>query len=139
MSYPVPRPALVLAVAVGVIACSDATGVEPPPVEVIEHVITENVVADVFESVGDAEDRILIEVPDPTFVTELESYLDAMNQQIADRDVYAAERSMLQARALLSRADLSVEVQDSYADLGAVELILDQTETLINAALGREG
>ena len=137
MLYSVPRSVLAVAVAVGLMGCSDATG-PVDQVEVIEHVITENVVADVGESIGDAEDRVLVEVPDPTFVTELQSYLDAMNQHIADRDVWSAERSLLQARALLARPDLGIEVNDSYADLGAVSLILDQTSALIDAALGRQ-
>jgi hypothetical protein len=137
MPFSVPRSILVVA-AVGTMACSDATS-PVVPVEVIEHVITESVVADVGESIGDAEDRVLVEVPDTAFVVELQSYLDAMNQHIAELDVWAAERSLLQARALLARPGLGVEVEDSYADLGAVELILDQTQALIDAALGREG
>jgi hypothetical protein len=137
MLYSLPRSVLAVAAAVGLMACSDSTGVELP-VGVIEHVITESVVADVGESIGDAETRVLVEVPDATFVTELESYLDAMNQHIANLDVLAAERSLLQARALLARPGLSVEVQDSASDLGAVALILDQTQALIDAALGRE-
>ena len=137
MLYSLPRSVLAVAAAVGLMACSDSTGIEPP-VGVIEHVITESVLADVGESIGDAETRVLVEVPDATFVTELESYLDAMNQHIANLDVLAAERSLLQARALLARPGLSVEVQDSASDLGAVALILDQTQALIDAALGRE-
>lgn len=137
MLYSVPRSALLFAAAVGLMACSESTAPNDQ-VEVIEHVITESVVADVGESIGDAEVRVLVAVPDGAFVTELESYLDAMNQHIADRDVEAAERSLLQARALLARPGLSVEVQDSASDLGAVALILDQTQALIDAALGRE-
>jgi hypothetical protein len=137
MLYSVPRSVLVVAAAVGLMACSDSTGIDDP-VNVIEHVITESVVANVGESIGDAETRVLVEVPDVGFVTELRSYLDAMNQHIADRDVESAERSLLQARALLARPGLSVEVQDSASDLAAVALILDQTQALIDAALGRE-
>jgi len=138
MPYSIPRSALVLAVAVGLAACSDATSPPDDQGTVIEHVITEAVVADVGESVVDASDRILPTVPDHAFVVELDSYLDAMNHYIAERDVYQAERSLLQAKAVLARPGLSVEVQDSAMDLAVVALVLDQTQALIDAALGRE-
>ena len=138
MPYSVPRSVAVVAAALALMACSDVTN-PIDQVEVIEHVITENIVADVGESIGDAEDRVLVQVPDTAFVVELQSYLDAMNQHIAERNVWDAERSLLQARALLARPGLGVEVEDSYADLGAVSLILDQTQALIDTALGREG
>lgn len=138
MLYSVSRSIVAVAAATGLMACSDITN-PIDQVEVIEHVITENVAADFGESIGDAEVRLLAEVPSETFVFELKSYLDAMDQHIANRDVWAAERSLLQARALLARPDLGVEVEDSLADLAAVSVILDQTQALIDAALGREG
>ena len=138
MLYSVPRSALLVAAAVGLMACSESTAPNDP-VEVIEHVITESVVADVGESINDAEARLLIDISDPVFTAELRGYLDALDQHIADRNVVAAERSLLQAEALLARPELSIEVQDAAADLGAVSLLLEQAHALIDAALGREG
>jgi hypothetical protein len=107
------------------------------PIDRPAAVFTESVLATVDVTVGDATGRMLPALADSAYAASLSGYLDALNRQLAVRDIVSAEATLMQARALLARTDLSLEVQDFAADLSAIELVLDQTEILIDRAAGR--
>ena len=130
------RSTLMAAVVVGLSAC-DGAPLSVEPIDRPAAVFTESVLATVDGTVNDATDRMLPALADSAYAASLSGYLDALNRQIAVRDIASAEATMAQARALLARTDLSLEVQDFAADLSAIELVLDQTEMLIDRAAGR--
>ena len=130
------RSTLMAAVVVGLSAC-DGDSLSVEPIDRPTAVFTESVLATVDGTISDATDRMLPTLADSAYAASLSGYLDALNRQLAVRDIASAEATMVQARALLARTDLSLEVQDFAADLSAIELVLDQTEMLIDRAAGR--
>ena len=131
------RSTLMAAVVVGLSACGDGSPVAVEPIDRPAAVFTESVLAAVDGTVMDASERLLPTLADSAYAASLSGYLDALNRQLAVRDIVGAEATLMQARALLARTDVSLEVQDFAADLSAIELVLDQTEVLIDRAAGR--
>jgi hypothetical protein len=137
MLYSTLRSTLMAAVVVGLSACQDGTPLSLEPVDKPTAVFTESVLATVDGTVIDAQDRLLPALADSAFSAELSMKLDELNAYVAARDISRAELSLLDARAMLARTDVSLEVQDFAHDLSAIELLLDQTEALIDRAAGR--
>jgi len=131
------RSTLMAAVVVGLSACADGSPVALEPIDRPAAVFTESVLATVDGTVMDASERLLPTLADSAYAASLSGYLDALNRQLAVRDIVGAEATLMQTRALLARTDVSLEVQDFAADLSAIELVLDQTEVLIDRAAGR--
>ena len=131
------RSTLMAAVVVGLSACADGSPVALEPIDRPAAVFTESVLAAVDGTVMDASERLLPTLADSAYAASLSGYLDALNRQLAVRDIVGAEATLMQTRALLARTDVSLEVQDFAADLSAIELVLDQTEVLIDRAAGR--
>jgi len=137
MQSSILRSTLMAAVIVGLSACQDGS---PLPLEPVDHptaVFTESVLATVDGTVIDANDRLLPALADSTFGGALKLKLDELNALVAARDISRAEVALLEARAMVDRTDVSVEVQDFAHDLSAIGLLLDQTEKLIDRAAGR--
>ena len=131
------RSTLMAVVVVGLSACQDGTPLSLEPVDKPTAVFTESVLATVDGTVIDAHDRLLPALADSAFSAELATKLDQLNTYVAARDVSRAEVSLYEARAILARTTVSLEVQDFAHDLSAIELLLDQTEILIDRAAGR--
>lgn len=131
------RSTLMAVVVVGLSACQDGTPLSLEPVDKPTAVFTESVLATVDGTVLDAHDRLLPALADSAFSAELAAKLDQLNTYVAARDVSRAEVSLYEARAILARTSVSLEVQDFAHDLSAIELLLDQTEILIDRAAGR--
>jgi hypothetical protein len=130
------RSTLMAAVVVGLSAC-DGDSLSVEPIDKPTAVFTESVLADVDGTIADAGERLLPALDDATYAATLSSYLNTLNQQLAVRDIVSADATMLQARALIARTDVSLEVLDFAADLSAIELLLDHTEDLLDRAAGR--
>jgi hypothetical protein len=137
MQSSILRSTLMAAVVVGLSACQDGTPLSLEPIDKPTAVFTESVLATVDGTVLDAHDRLLPALADSAFSAELASKLDQLNAYLAVRDISRAELSLFEARAMLARTDVSLEVQDFVHDLSAIELLLDQTEMLIDRAAGR--
>ena len=137
MQSSILRSTLMAAVVVGLSACQDGTPLSLEPVDKPTAVFTESVLATVDGTVLDAHDRLLPALADSAFSAQLASKLDQLNAYVAVRDISRAELSLFEARAMLARTDVSLEVQDFAHDLSAIELLLDQTEMLIDRAAGR--
>ncbi len=131
------RSTLMAVVVVGLSACQDGTPLSLEPVDKPTAVFTESVLATVDGTVIDAHDRLLPALADSAFSAELATKLDQLNGYVAVRDISRAELSLYEARAILARTSVSLEVQDFAHDLSAIELLLDQTEILIDRAAGR--
>jgi len=131
------RSTLMAVVVVGLSACQDGTPLSLEPVDKPTAVFTESVLATVDGTIIDAHDRLLPTLADSAFSAELATTLDQLNTYVSVRDISRAELSLLQARAILARTNVSLEVQDFAHDLSAIELLLDQTEILIDRAAGR--
>jgi hypothetical protein len=131
------RSTLMAAVFVGLSACQDGTPMSLEPVDQPAAVFTESVLATVDGTVVDANERLLPALADSAFAAELKARLDQLNGYVAVRDILHAESSLADLRAMLARTDVSLEVQDFAHDLSAIELVLDQTEKLIDRAAGR--
>jgi len=131
------RSTLMAVVVVGLSACQDGTPLSLEPVDKPTAVFTESVLATVDGTIIDAHDRLLPALADSAFSAELATTLDQLNTYVSVRDVSRAELSLFQARAILARTSVSLEVQDFVHDLSAIELLLDQTEILIDRAAGR--
>ena len=137
MQSSILRSTLMAAVVVGLSACQDGTPLSLEPVDKPTAVFTESVLATVDGTIIDAHDRLLPALADLAFSAELATTLDQLNAHVSVRDISRAELSLLQARAILARTTVSLEVQDFAHDLSAIELLLDQTEILIDRAAGR--
>lgn len=137
MQSSILRSTLMAAVVVGLSACQDGTPLSLEPVDKPTAVFTESVLATVDGTVIDAHDRLLPALADSAFAAELQRKLDQLNAYVAVRDISRAELSLFEARAMLARTDVSLEVQDFAHDLSAIEMLLDQTEMLIDRAAGR--
>ncbi len=131
------RSTLMAVVVVGLSACQDGTPLSLEPVDKPTAVFTESVLATVDGTVIDAHERLLPALADSAFSAELASKLDQLNAYVSVRDISRAEVSLFEARAILARTTVSLEVQDFAHDLSAIELLLDQTEILIDRAAGR--
>lgn len=131
------RSTLMAVVVVGLSACQDGTPLSLEPVDKPTAVFTESVLATVDGTIIDAHDRLLPALADSAFSAELATKLDQLNGYVAARDISRAEVSLYEARAILARTNVSLEVQDFAHDLSAIELLLDQTEILIDRAAGR--
>jgi hypothetical protein len=137
MLYSRIRSTVVAAMFVGLSACQDGDPLSLEPVDQPAAVFTESVLATVDGTVIDANDRLLPALADSAFAAQLTSKLDQLNSYVAARDISRAELSLADLRAMIARTDVSVEVLDFAHDLSAVELLLDQTEILIDRAAGR--
>lgn len=137
MLYSILRSTLMAAVVVGLSACRDGTPLSLEPVDQPAAVFTESVLATVDGTISDATERMIPTLADTAYAASLSGYLDALNRQLAVRDIVSAEATLVQARAFLARTGVSLEVQDFAADLSAIELVFDQTEMLIDRAAGR--
>jgi hypothetical protein len=131
------RPAMVIAVAVGLAGCGTEHRLPIEPADPVAAVITAEVMADVAGTVADADERLLTTLDDASYRAELSTVLEELNHHIALRDVASAEAALGRARLLTERATVSVETEDFAADLGAIGLILDQSEVVLDAAAGR--
>jgi len=131
------RSTLMAAMFVGLSACQDGSPLSPEPTQPPEAVFTESVLATVDGTVIDANDRLLPALADSAFSSALSAKLDQLNAYVAARDISRAEIALFEARAMVDRTDVSVEVQDFAHDLSAIGLLLDQTEILIDRAAGR--
>lgn len=133
----ISRSALLIAAVVGLAACEDRHLLPIEPVDPVAAVFTADVIADVDETVADADERLLPTLDEASFRTEIVTVLAALNRHVAARDVASADAALAQARALVARPALTIESEDFASDLGAIELVLDQTEALLDAAAGR--
>lgn len=131
------RSTLMAAVVIGLSACQDGTSLPLEPIDKPAAVFTESVLATVDGTVLDANDRLLPALADSAYGAQLSLKLDELNAYVAARDISRAEISLLEVRAMLARTDVSLEVLDFAHDLSAIELLLDQTEILIDRAAGR--
>lgn len=131
------RSTLMAAVVIGLSACQDGTALPLEPIDKPTAVFTESVLATVDGTVLDANDRLLPALADSAYAAQLSLKLDELNAYVAARDISRAEISLLEVRAMLARTDVSLEVLDFAHDLSAIELLLDQTEILIDRAAGR--
>jgi hypothetical protein len=125
------------AMIIGLSACQDGSPLPLAPIDKPAAVFTESVLATVDGTVIDASQRLLPTLADSAFAAELKTRLDELNAYVAARDISRAELSLAEARAMIARTDVSLEVQDFAHDLSAIELLLDQTEILIDRAAGR--
>jgi hypothetical protein len=125
------------AVVIGLSACQDGTPLSLEPVDRPTAVFTESVLARVDGTIEDAHQRLLPALADSAFAAGLSVKLDQLNAYVAARDISRAELSLADVRAMIARTDVSLEVQDFVHDLSAIELLLDQTEVLIDRAAGR--
>ena len=128
---------LMAAMLIGLSACSDGTPLSLEPIDQPAAVFTESVLATVDGTVADANQRLLPALVDTVFATQLGAKLSQLNSYVAARDLSRAELSLAEARAMIARTDVSLEVQDFAHDLSAIELLLDQTQMLIDRAAGR--
>lgn len=131
------RSTLMVAVVVGLSACQDGSPLPLEPIDKPAAVFTESVLATVDGTVIDANDRLLPTLADSAFAAALNVKLNELNAFVAARDISRAEIALLEARAMVDRTDVSLEVQDFAHDLSAIGLLLDQTEILIDRAAGR--
>ena len=131
------RSTLMAAVALGLSACQDGTPLSLEPIDQPSAVFTESVLATIDGTVGDANQRLVPALADSAFAVELTRKLNQLNSYVAARDISRAELSLAEVRAMIERTDVSLEVQDFVHDLSAIELLLDQTEILIDRAAGR--
>jgi hypothetical protein len=125
------------AAVVGLSACQDGTPLSLEPIDQPAAVFTESVLATVDGTVTDANQRLLPALADSAFSAQLTMKLNELNALVAARDISRAELSLAEARAMIERTDVSLEVQDFAHDLSAIGLLLDQTEILIDRAAGR--
>ena len=121
----------------GLTGCGTERVTSAEPIDQVAAVLTASVMADVAGTVADADERLLAPLGDLSFRAELSAVLGELNRHIAARNVAGADAALARARLLAERPATSVETEDFAADLGAISLVLDQSETLLDAAAGR--
>ena len=131
------RSTLMAAMVFGLSACQDGTPLSLEPIDQPAAVFTESVLATVDGTVSDANGRLMPALADSAFGAQLTVKLNQLNAYVAARDISRAELSLAEVRAMINRTDVSIEVLDFAHDLSAIELLLDQTEILIDRAAGR--
>jgi hypothetical protein len=137
MLHSILRSSFVAAFAVALVGCGDGSPVSPDPIEEPEVVFTASVLSKVDGTVNDASVRIMTGVADAAFAAQLTANLEELASLVAAQDLPRAGLTLQRTRAMLDRTDVSQEVLDAAHDLSAVELILDQTEILIDRAMAR--
>jgi hypothetical protein len=131
------RPAMILALMAGLVGCETRSLLPVEPDGQVTAVITASVMADVAETVADADGRLLTMLEDVAYRAELSAVLTQLKGHIAARDVESAWVALTRARDLVDRPATTVETEDFAADLAAIGFVLDQSEVLLNAASGR--
>src|SRR5215212_1158522 len=131
------RSTAMAAALIGLSACQDGTPLSLEPIDKPTAVFTESVLATVDGTVIDANQRLLPTLADSAYSAALTAKLNELNSYVAARDISRAELSLADARAMIARTDVSLDVQDFAHDLSAIDLLLDQTEILIDRAAGR--
>src|SRR5687768_8679597 len=137
MLHSILRSSFLAACTVALVGCGDGSPVSPRPTEEPEVVFTASVISKVDGTVNDASVRLMPGLADATFASQLNANLEELASLVAARDLPRAGLTLQRTRAMLDRTDVSQEVLDFAHDLAAIELILDQTEILIDQALAR--